>query len=146
MVYSSSENSASTVFVSYSVTDAAGRSMCSPAGVSVRLTVGTASSACTVFSSESSPYGTCSLSVGTSSFSSLLTTLSVSISLFVSSVLVQNTALDTVSLAPIPTQSNPSAVGLYFQLPIYAAVPGDAVTVQMYVNYDIICDLSSIVK
>ena len=132
-VYNSSENAASTVYVMYSVTDAFGRSQCSPTGVSVSLSVGLASSICPVFMSPAAPYSGCWLTVNQSVFTSSGSSLPVSVSLSVNSVLVQNTLLGSVTLAPIPSQSVPSGVGIYFQLPIYVAVPGDVVTVQMYV-------------
>jgi hypothetical protein len=47
-------------------------------------------------------------------------------------IIVQTTSLGNVYLAPLPIQSNPVAVGIYLQAPIYAAVPGDAFTLQMY--------------
>jgi hypothetical protein len=131
-VYYSTENGASSVYVRYSLTDAAGRSQCSPTSVTVVLTVGAATSACSVFSTPAAPFGSCSLAVNSVLFSTAGSTLAVSVSLLVNSVVMQTTSLGTVTLAPIPTQSNPSAVGIYFQMPIYVAVPGDTVTVEMW--------------
>ena len=130
-VYAATENSASTVYVMYSVTDSFGRSQCSPASVTVSLTVGVSSSTCTVFSSPAVPTGSCSLVVSSGLFALSAVTLPVSISLTVSSVLVQTTSLGNVTLAPNPSQTAPITAGLYFQMPIYAAVPGDTITVGM---------------
>jgi hypothetical protein len=91
VVYYSTENGASTVYVSYYVTDAFGRSQCSPSGVTVSLNVGAASSACSVFASAAAPYGTCSLIVNPAVFSSSASAVAVSVSLSVSSVVVQTT-------------------------------------------------------
>ena len=131
-VYYSTENGASTVFVVYSVTDSYGRSQCNPSGVSVSLIVGSASSACSVFASSAAPYGSCSLTVSPSVFSSSSVTLPVSLTLSVASVLVQTSSIGTVTLAAIPSQSTPASVGIYFQMPIYTAVPGDVMTVKMW--------------
>jgi hypothetical protein len=131
-VYYSTENDASTVYVIYSVSDAQGRSQCDPTGVSVSLAVGTATNNCIVFSSAAAPYGSCSLTVSPAAFSSSGVSLAVSVSLLVGSVVVQTTPLGTVALAPIPTQSTPVAVGMYLQMPIYVAVPGDTVAVDLW--------------
>jgi hypothetical protein len=102
-----------------------GRAQSSATGVSVSLTVGTASSECTAFTVYN-PSGTCTLTVNPTLFTSSGTSLSVSLSLSVSSVVVQNQRLSNVMLAAAPTPSIPSAVGIYFQMPIYTAVPGSA--------------------
>ena len=120
------------MYVVYSVTDSVGRSQCSPAAVVVSLSVGGSSTTCALFSSSSAPYNSCSLTIGAGSFTPSGTSLPVSLSLAVNSVVVKSTSLGNVTLAAIPTQSNPLAVGLYFQMPIYVAVPGDLITVQMY--------------
>ena len=131
-VYFSTENGASTVHVLYSVSDAFGRSQCDSAGVSVSLTVGTAVASCALFSSSLAPHGRCSIIIDSSAFSFSVSTLPVFLSLSVSSALVQTTLVGSVVLAPIPTQSTPSVVGIYFQMPIYQAVPGDTFTVKMW--------------
>ena len=132
MIFYSTENGASTVSVLYSVSDAVGRTQCSPTGVTVRLTVGTAFSACSVFASSASPYGTCTLVVAPAMFSALGSSLAVSVALSVNAAVVESKSLGDVVLAPIPAQSTPSAAGIYFQMPIYVAVPGDTVTVPMW--------------
>jgi hypothetical protein len=131
-VYKSSENGANTVHALYSVTDAQGRSQCDPSGVSVSLNVGTAQATCSVFSSSQSPMSSCMLSVDSSLFGTSASTLPVSVELWVNSVLVQIYLLGTVSLAAEPAKSTPSAVGVYFALPTYIAVPGDVISVPMW--------------
>jgi hypothetical protein len=131
-VYKSNENSANTVYVVYSVTDAQGRSQCDPSGVSVMLHVGTASAACSVFSSSQSPMSSCMLPVDSALFGTAASTQPVSVELWVNSVLVQTSLLGTVSLAAEPTKTTPSAVGVYFAIPTYSAVPGDMISVPMW--------------
>ena len=46
--------------------------------------------------------------------------------------MVQTSSLGSVLLAPVPSQSVPFGLGIYFQLPIYVAVAGDSVSVQMW--------------
>ena len=137
-IYYSTENGASTIYVMYAVTDAYGRSQCNPAGATVYLTVGSVSGACTVFSSSTAPFGTCSLTMPSSSFQCSSTVLAATLNLYVNSVAVQNSTIGSVTLAPVPNHLSPCAspvpttVGLYFAMPVYVAVPGDAITVQMY--------------
>ena len=52
--------------------------------------------------------------------------------LSVNAVVVQTTSLGSVNLVAFPSQSVPSAIGIYFQMPTYVAVPGDTVTVDMW--------------
>ena len=132
IVYSSTENSANTVYVVYSITDAFGRTQCSPEGIAISLTVGSTSSACSIFASPLSPFSTCMLEIDSVLFSTSITTLPVSLSLSLHSTIIQNTAVGSVLLAAVPTQSTPTAVGMYFQMPIYEAVPGDIISVQLW--------------
>ena len=131
-VFNSVENGASTVHVVYTVADQFGRTQCSPSDVTVTLTVGTASSACFVFSSPLRPHGSCSLTVEPSTFGSSASALPVLLSLSVKSVVVQASSVGTVALAPFFVHDQPSHVGIYFQMPIYQAVPGDTFTVDMW--------------
>ena len=132
VVYDSTENGANTVYVVYSVTDSIGRSQCSPTGASVSMTVGSASSLCIIFTSPAVPHGTCLLVVNSAIFSFASVNLPVSLTLSVNSIVVQTSSLGSVLLAPVPSQSVPFGLGIYFQLPIYVAVAGDSVSVQMW--------------
>ena len=110
-----------------------GRSQCSQATVTVQLLVGAISPAsCTVFAGFATPYSTCQLVVPPGTFTTSGVTLAVAVRLMVNAVIVQTTSLGNVYLAPLPTQTNPVAVGIYFQAPIYAAVPGDTIALRMY--------------
>ncbi len=110
-----------------------GRSQCNQATVTVQLLVGGNLASCTVFTSFATPYSTCQYVVPSVTFTTSGVTLPVSVRLTVNAVVTQTTSLGNVYLAPLPIQSNPVAVGIYFQAPIYAAVPGDSFTLQMYV-------------
>ena len=132
IIFPSTENSVSTVVVVYSVSDNVGRSQCNPAGAAVSIAVGSSSGLCSLFTSPAAPYGSCSLTIDSSLFKNIRTTLPVSITLTVGSALVQTVSLGSVTLSPKPSQNAPSVVGLYFQVPIYVAVPGDTVSVDMW--------------
>jgi hypothetical protein len=99
----------------------------------VQLLVGAISPAsCTVFAGFATPYSTCQLVVPPGTFTTSGVTLAVAVRLMVNAVIVQTTSLGNVYLAPLPTQTNPVAVGIYFQAPIYVAVPGDTLVLRMY--------------
>ena len=104
----------------------------SPASVTVSLTVGTASTLCATYSSPNQPFGRCELAVDSSAFSSGASTLTVSVSLSISSILIQSTELGSVNLAPVPYTSTPTSVGLYFYLPVNEVVIGDTISVEMW--------------
>lgn len=141
-VYYSTENAASSVSVLYSVTDSVGRTTCSPSGASVTLTVGAQKQTCVLFSAAA-PYGLCNLIVSPSSFGATSSNLSVILTLNVSGVVVATATLPSVTLAAIPSQPTPTygtaAVGsgsgsIYFQVPPYTTVPGDRVTVSLWIQ------------
>jgi len=72
------------------------------------------------------------LPVDSALFGTAASTQPVSVELWVNSVLVQTSLLGTVSLAAEPTKTTPSAVGVYFAIPTYSAVPGDMISVPMW--------------